>query len=146
MNDRISKEHRSWNMSRIKGKDTSLEIKVRKYLWHHGYRYRKNYHKLPGKPDIVLTKYDIIIFINGCFWHHHNCQMGYIPKTNNRFWTKKLQKNRDNDLKNIIELQQRGYYVITVWECELKDDFESRMKELIDEIENHISTNYMMII
>ncbi len=139
MDDRISRKHRSWNMSRIKGTDTSLEIKVRKYLWHRGYRYRKNYNKLPGKPDIVLTKYMIVIFVNGCFWHHHDCKLGYTPKSNVDFWINKFQKNRENDLKNIIELEQNGYYVITLWECELKENFEIRMQELIDEIENQIN-------
>ncbi|HPW53581.1 MAG TPA: very short patch repair endonuclease, partial [Erysipelotrichaceae bacterium] len=131
MDDRISKEKRSWNMSRIKGKENALEIKVRKYLWHHGYRYRKNYSKLPGKPDIVLTKHMIVIFVNGCFWHHHDCQLGSMPKSNVEFWQSKFQRNRENDLKNIIELEQLGYAVITVWECELQKDFEKRMAFLI---------------
>ncbi len=139
MSKKDAKEHRSWNMSRIKGKDTSLEIKVRKYLWHRGYRYRKNYRELPGSPDIVITRYMIVIFVNGCFWHHHNCKFGYTPKSNVDFWTSKFQKNQENDLKNILELEQKGYYVITLWECELKQDFVSRMLELIDEIENQIN-------
>jgi DNA mismatch endonuclease (patch repair protein) len=101
-------------MSRIKKTETSVEIKVRKYLWHQRYRYCKNYSKLPGRPDIVLTKYRIAIFINGCFWHHHNCRYGYIPKSNRNFWIDKFKKNKENDLKNIIELQQNDYYVITI--------------------------------
>lgn len=81
MTDRISKEKRSWNMSRIRSKDTKPEIKVRSYLFKLGFRFRKNVQKLPGKPDIVLPKYSTVIFINGCFWHHHQgCRYAYIPK------------------------------------------------------------------
>lgn len=138
MADKISIEHRSWNMSRIKGKDTALEVKVRKYLWHHGYRYRKNLKTLPGKPDIVLTKYSIVIFVNGCFWHHHNCKYGYVPKTRTEFWLNKFNKNIENDLKHEQQLRQMGYDVITVWECELKEDFDSCMSQLVDDIESLI--------
>ena len=135
MADRITEEQRSWNMGQIKGKDTSIEIIVRKYLFHHGFRYRKNVTTLPGKPDILLPKYKTVIFVNGCFWHHHyGCKLAYIPKTNIEYWIDKFNTNIENDIKHEKELKQLGYKVITVWECELKECFEYRMTELMSEI------------
>lgn len=122
-------------MSRIKSKDTSLEIEVRKYLYHHGFRYRKNVKDLPGTPDIVLTKYHTAIFINGCFWHHHfNCKLAYVPKSRTEYWLKKFESNINNDIEKEKELRELDYKVITVWECELKECFEFRMEKLIEEI------------
>lgn len=136
MPDRITKQQRSRNMSHIKGKDTSIEVKVRKYLYHHGYRYRKNFKDLPGTPDIVLTKYRTVIFINGCFWHHHyNCKYAVYPKSRQDYWITKIDKNVENDIKNYKLLEQLDYKVIVVWECELKEAFEDRMNELLNEIE-----------
>ena len=135
MADRITEEQRSWNMGQIKGKDTSIEIIVRKYLFHHGFRYRKNVTTLPGKPDILLPKYKTVIFVNGYFWHHHyGCKLAYIPKTNIEYWIDKFNTNIENDIKHEKELKQMGYKVITVWECELKECFEYRMTELMSEI------------
>lgn len=135
MPDRITKQQRSANMRAIKSKDTSLEVKVRKYLYHHGFRYRKNVKELPGTPDIVLDKYHTIIFVNGCFWHHHyNCKLAVIPKSRTEYWTKKINKNVENDIKNTKLLEQMDYHVITVWECEIKEAFEDRMQYLIQEI------------
>lgn len=135
MPDRITKEQRSRNMSHIKSKDTSIEIKVRKYLYHHGFRYRKNVKELPGKPDIVISKYRVAIFVNGCFWHqHYNCKYATIPKTREEYWIPKLQKNINNDILHCRELEQIDYKVITIWECELNYDFDIRMNELIEEI------------
>ena len=128
-------EKSSNNMKAIKGKDTSLELKVRKYLYHHRFRYRKNVRGLPGTPDIVIDKYHVCIFVTGCFWHHHyHCKLAVIPKSNKEYWTKKIDRNVDNDIKNYNLLQQMDYNVITVWECEIKEDFEHRMKLLIEEI------------
>lgn len=136
MADRITVAQRSMNMSHIKCKDTSIEIKVRKFLYHKGYRYRKNVNSLPGKPDIVLRKHKVAIFINGCFFHHHNgCKLAYVPKSNTDFWLQKFEKNSYNDRKNIDELCGLGYKVITVWECEIKKDFDARMSVLLKEIE-----------
>ncbi len=138
MCDRISKEQRSHNMKMIKGKDTSIELLVRKYLYQHGFRYRKNVKDLPGKPDIVLDKYKTAIFINGCFFHHHfNCKLAYVPKTNRDYWINKFDKNTANDLKNIKKLRILDYKVITVWECEIKDCFQYRMEQLIEEIKDY---------
>ena len=136
MPDRITKEQRSYNMSKIKGKDTNIEVKVRKYLYHHGYRYRKNVKGLPGTPDILLTKQRVAIFVNGCFWHHHyNCKLAVYPKSRIDYWKSKIDKNVDNDIKNYNLLKQLDYKVIVIWECELNEAFESRMKELVKEIE-----------
>ncbi|MGN1277762.1 MAG: very short patch repair endonuclease [Floccifex sp.] len=140
MTDRISNEHRSWNMSRIKNKNTSIEEKVRKYLYKQGYRYRKNVENLPGKPDIFLAKYNTAIFVNGCFWHHHyKCKLAYVPKSKTDFWINKFEVNIQNDIKHQLELQHMGYNVITIWECELIECFEYRMTKLIEEIEGYFT-------
>ncbi len=137
MPDRITKQQRSENMRAIKGKDTSIELKVRKYLYHHGFRYRKNVKNLPGKPDIVLDKYHTVIFVNGCFWHHHyNCKDASIPKSHQDYWTKKINKNVENDIKNTKLLEQMDYQVITIWECEINNAFEDVMKSVIEQIKN----------
>ena len=116
-----SKEARSYNMSRIRNKDTKPEEIVRKYLFSCGFRYRKNDSRLPGKPDIVLPKYKTVIFVNGCFWHgHEGCRYFVWPKNNADFWKEKISGNILRDEKNIAELQKSGWRVIMVWECELK--------------------------
>lgn len=117
------KETRSYNMSCIKGKNTKPEEIVRKYLFSQGFRYRKNDKRLPGTPDIVLPKYKIVIFVNGCFWHgHEGCRYFVIPKTNTEFWTKKIETNRKRDIRKINDLQALGWKVIVVWECQLKKE------------------------
>lgn len=121
MTDHLTKEKRSWNMARIKGKDTKPEVLVRSMLHRAGYRFRKNVKDLPGKPDIVLPKYKTAIFVHGCFWHRHKgCKDATTPKTNTEFWLKKFERNVYNDRKHTRELRKLGWYVITVWECELK--------------------------
>ena len=126
MTDRITKEQRSKNMSQIRSKDTSIELKVRKYLFSLGYRYRVNYKELPGKPDIVFTKKKIAIFIHGCYWHGHNCNSRYahISKSNTNYWNTKIQRNQERDKRNIEQLEKDGWKVIVLWECEIKDNFE----------------------
>ena len=112
---------RSYNMSRIRDKNTKPEILVRKFLYSKRFRYRLHVKKLPGKPDIVLKKYNAIIFINGCFWHKHkDCKYFVIPKTRTEWWLKKINKNVENDLKHISMLKNLGWNVIIIWECELK--------------------------
>ncbi len=126
MTDRITKEQRSKNMSHIRSKDTSIELKVRKYLFSLSYRYRVNYKKLPGKPDIVFTKKKIAIFIHGCYWHGHNCNSRYahISKSNTNYWNTKIQRNQERDKRNIEQLEKDGWKVIVFWECEIKENFE----------------------
>lgn len=121
MADVHSPETRSYNMSRIRGKNTKPEEFVRKYLFAQGFRYRKNDARLPGKPDIVLQKYKTVIFVNGCFWHaHEGCRYFVWPKNNAEFWKKKIGGNIERDSKNQRLLTELGWKVIVVWECELK--------------------------
>ena len=128
------KQTRSYNMSQIKSKNTKPEEMVRKYLFAHGFRYRKNDKKLPGKPDIVLPKYKTVVFINGCFWHgHEGCRYFVIPKTNTEFWLNKITGNIIRDARKNEELIELGWKILTVWECELKKDrFEDTMNSLIN--------------
>ena len=107
MSDIYSKSKRSNIMSKISGKETKPEILVRKYLFAQGFRYRKNVKELPGKPDIVLSKYKVVIFIHGCFWHGHSCKQGTLPQTNYNFWQEKIRKNLERDNRNILELKEK---------------------------------------
>lgn len=133
--DSITPEHRSWNMAQIKSKDTKIEVMVRKYLFSKGFRFRKNDKRLPGKPDVVLPKYKTVIFVNGCFWHmHEGCKQGRLPKSNVAFWRDKLERNVSNDKKNIQQLIDMGWTPITLWECELKKDFEGVMKQVVNDL------------
>ena len=132
MTDSLTPEHRSWNMSRIRGKDTKIEVLVRSYLFSKGFRFRKNDKRYPGKPDIVLPKYKTVIFVNGCFWHMHpGCKQATIPKTRTEFWVQKLNRNVENDRKNQQALTDAGWKVIVIWECELEKDFEKTMERVI---------------
>ena len=136
MSDKLTPEKRSWNMSRIKGKDTKIEVEVRKYLFSKGYRFRKNDKRYPGSPDIVLPKYNTVVFVHGCFWHlHEGCKYAIMPKSNVDFWKKKLYRNRERDEENHKKLEEMGWNVITVWECELKKDKrEHTLKNLYAQI------------
>lgn len=120
MADNHSKEIRSMNMSHIRSKNTKPEGLVRKFLFSNGFRYRKNVKELPGKPDIVLPKYKTVIFVNGCFWHMHDCPRFVWPSSNQDYWIPKIQKNAERDKLNIQKLQNLGWQVITIWECQLK--------------------------
>lgn len=113
---------RSENMARVKSANTKPEIFLRKLLWQRGFRYRVNYSKLPGKPDIYIPKYNTAIFVNGCFWHmHENCKLSSIPKNNYDFWKNKLEGNVERDKKNYKELENMGIKVIVVWGCKIKE-------------------------
>ncbi len=123
MVDRISKEHRSWNMSRIRSKNTKPEMRVRSFLHKNGYRFRLHRKDLPGKPDIVLPKYKTAIFVHGCFWHqHNNCKNASMPKSNRDFWKKKFNSNIQRDLNNQAKLRELGWQVIVIWECETETE------------------------
>ena len=131
-----NKEIRSYNMSRIKGKKTKPEEVVAKYLFANGFRYRRNVKGLPGTPDIVLKKYRTVIFVNGCFWHcHEGCKWFVLPETNAEAWKKKFDCNRERDKQNYKKLQDDGWNVIIVWECEIRhSDRKMRLETLVEEI------------
>lgn len=124
MADIFSKEKRSRVMASIKSKDTTPEIAVRRVLFSEGFRFRLHHKKLPGKPDIVLKKYHVAIFVNGCFWHGHTCKMGSgkrRPKTNKKYWHEKIENNIIRDSLNKKILRKLGWSVIIIWECQTKD-------------------------
>ncbi len=122
MTDTISKERRSWNMSRIRGKNTKPELIVRSMLHRMGYRFRLHRKNLPGCPDIVLPKHRTVIFVHGCYWHRHpRCRYAYEPKSRTEFWNRKFQENVKRDKKNQAQLEELGWRVRVVWECEVKD-------------------------
>ncbi len=121
MTDTLSKEQRHKVMSAIRGANTKPEIIVRKFLWSQGYRYRLNYPRLPGKPDIVLKKYRTCIFVNGCFWHgHEGCKSYVMPKTHTDFWQAKIERNRKRDAEVCQRLLEMGWNCVIIWECQLK--------------------------
>src|SRR5476649_1416693 len=121
MADNHSKEIRSYNMSRIKSKDTKPEMLVRKFLHKNGFRYRLHVKDMPGKPDIVLPKYKTVIFIHGCFWHgHEGCRYYVVPKSRTQWWLNKIGTNTANDTHAENLLAASGWNVIKIWECELK--------------------------
>ena len=123
------------NMSRIRSTNSMPEEIVRKYLFSKGFRYRKNVKKLPGCPDIVLPKYKTVIFVNGCFWHKHDCPRFVWPSSNQDYWIPKIQRNIERDRLSAAELQKKGWHIITVWECELKKkNRELRLERLLSEI------------
>ena len=138
MADIKSKEARSKNMSAIKGKNTKPEVIVRKYLFSQGLRYRKNVSKLPGKPDIVLSKYKTVVFINGCFWHLHNCKYFVWPKQNADFWKSKILGNVERDKHNYNALIAAGWQVLIVWECQLKQSREETLTALVKDIKSNV--------
>ena len=126
-------------MSRIPSKNTKPEETVRKYLFRHGFRYRKNVSKLPGRPDIVLPKYKTVIFVNGCFWHgHEGCKYYRLPKTNVEFWQAKIERNKKRDIEEQHRLASLGWHCITVWECQLKPKIRQQTLEALAYTLNHI--------
>jgi len=123
MADVHSGEIRSFNMSRIRGKDTKPEMKVRSFLHRAGFRYQLHAKKLPGRPDLVLTRYNTVVFVHGCFWHcHDDCSYFRLPKSNRKFWKDKLGQNKVRDEANEAKLKEMGWNVIVLWECELRGD------------------------
>ena len=145
MVDHLTKEKRSWNMRQIKNRHTKPEVLVRSILHRIGYRFKINDKKLPGKPDIVLPKYKSVIFVHGCFWHRHeNCSKATTPKTNRDYWDKKFQRNIDRDKEVKQQLQQLGWYVIVIWECEVLSDPVSAISRIVSKLEKSSDRKYSL--
>jgi DNA mismatch endonuclease, patch repair protein len=140
MADVHSAEVRSYNMSRIRSKDTKPELLLRKVLFANGFRFRLHDKSLPGKPDIVLKKYKTVILVHGCFWHgHKDCKYFVVPKTRTEWWMNKIAGNQKNDLVKKKELKKAGWNVIEVFECELKKDkLEKTVNKIINNIKKHV--------
>ena len=137
MADNHTKEIRSMNMSHIRSTDSKPEEVVRKYLFSQGFRYRKNDKRLPGKPDIVLPKYKTVIFVNGCFWHKHDCPRFVWPASNQEYWIPKILRNVERDKENYTTLENKGWRVLVVWECELKKKvIDDTLEKLCSDINN----------
>ena len=132
MVDVMSADKRSALMSRIRGKDTSPEIRVRRYLWRSGFRYRLHSKKLPGKPDLVLPRWHAVVFIHGCFWHRHEgCTYFRLPKTRSDFWDQKLRLNQVRDTKAVSALIDDGWRVAVIWECAIRAAPDLSGQELV---------------
>lgn len=136
MADVHSVEIRSYNMSKIRAKNTKPELTVRSYLHKNGFRYRLHVKHLTGKPDIVLPKHKTVIFINGCFWHGHtDCKYFVIPKTRTEWWLNKIHSNVLKDNQVSVTLKKEGWRVIIIWECELKSaNLNSTLETLVNTI------------
>jgi len=133
--DVLTKKQRSYCMSRIRGRDTKPEIAVRKILYNLGYRYRLHKKQLPGCPDIVLSSHRKIIFVNGCWWHRHNCRLGRrSPKSRLRYWLPKLRANKERYIRNLRKLRNQGWKVLTVWECQTRkpEKLSRRIREFLE--------------
>lgn len=121
--DTLTPEKRKFTMSRVRGRDTSAEMRVRRLIFRLGYRYRLQGRDLPGNPDIVFRSLKKVIFIHGCFWHGHDCRSGKKkPKTNERYWLNKLEKNKARDASNQRKLKELGWDFLILWECQLKNE------------------------
>ena len=141
MTDRLTPAQRHRCMSHIRSRNTQPEIKVRRWLWRHGYRYRLCVKSVPGRPDIVMRKYRTAIFVNGCFWHGHDgcCK---IPQTNRDFWVNKIRRNQERDRQNYRVLWENGWQVIVVWECQLKP---KRLEQTMLRVELLLNENLLRL-
>ena len=136
--DTMTPEQRHRCMAAIKARNTKPELVVRRYLHACGFRYRLNHKRLPGKPDLVLRKYRTCIFVNGCFWHGHDCSMFKLPQTRTSYWQAKIDRNRERDRETDQQLAHMGWHVITVWECQLKPAARQQTLESLAFTLNHI--------
>lgn len=134
MVDKASPEKRSWMMRRVRNKNTAPEMKVRKLIFAMGYRYRLHVKSLPGSPDIVFAGRKKAIFVHGCFWHMHDCKKGSPPESNKKFWYPKLQRNKARDAENLTELEKKGWKVLVIWQCQLKNllELETAIKAFLN--------------
>ena len=136
MTDRLTPERRSWLMSRVRSKDTTPELLVRRMVHAMGYRFRLHRSDLPGKPDLVLPRHGKIVFVHGCFWHRHkSCRMATVPKSRKAFWLNKFEKNVKRDARNIRVLRKQGWKVLVLWQCQTTDPdrLEKRLRRFLDE-------------
>lgn len=141
MADIVSRETRSRMMSGIRSKNTKPEILIRSGLHRRGFRYRLHDKKLSGKPDLVLPKYNAVIFVHGCFWHGHDCHLFKWPKTRKQFWKNKIERNREVDRKAVERLRAEGWRVATVWECALKGKSRLEPMAVLDRLSRWLSSN-----
>ena len=139
MTDVHSKETRSKNMAAVSGKNTKPELLIRKGLHRRGFRYRLHDKKLPGKPDLVLPKYKAVIFVNGCFWHRHDCHLFKWPSTRKEFWRSKINGNKARDIEAVKQLRSMGWRTLTVWECALKGKTRLPLDDLLSIVSNWIA-------
>ena len=143
MTDKMTPSQRHYCMSRIRSRNTKPELKVRQWLWRHGYRYRLNVKSVPGKPDIVMRKYRTAVFVNGCFWHgHEGCDKFKIPQTNREFWVNKIKRNQERDQQNYKVLHDNGWQVIVVWECQLTP---KRIEETMLRVELLLNEHFLAL-
>jgi DNA mismatch endonuclease (patch repair protein) len=144
MTDHITKEKRSWNMSRIKWKNTAPEKIIRSLLHSNGYRYSLHRKNLPGSPDLVLPKYKTVIFVHGCFWHQHSgCRRATIPKSNQDYWIPKLKRNIERFSENKKQLKELNWNIIIVWECQLKKKYlEETLHIITSELAKNLEALY----
>ena len=139
MSDNHTPDQRHRNMAAVHSASTTPELKLRRALWRLGFRYGVNVKRLPGSPDIVLSKYHTAIFVHGCFWHgHENCKKASIPRTNADFWTTKIARNQQHDQEVWRQLEAKGWFVIIVWECQLKT---ARLQETVEAVASEIRKN-----
>jgi len=141
MSDVLSAEQRKRNMSRIRAKNTRPEIYIRKLLFSRGFRFRLHRKDLPGNPDIVLPKWKVVLFVNGCFWHRHLCDSFRWPKSNERFWREKLLGNYRRDVRNVEALEACGWRIAVIWECAIKSLSTNDTMKLGDTLEEFIRSN-----
>src|ERR1700720_3854735 len=134
MADVLSREQRSYCMSRIRGKDTKPEYIIRKGLFALGFRYRLHQRSLPGCPDLVFPRRRAVIFVHGCLWHKHECPLFRWPKTNAEFWRNKITRNSRNDVHNILKLNAEGWRVLVVWECTLRRKRSAPIKGVMGQV------------
>ena len=134
MTDVVDSATRSKMMSGIRGSNTKPELLVRSLLHRNGFRFRLHVRELAGKPDILLPKYRAAIFVNGCFWHGHDCHLFKWPRTKEKFWSEKIISNRMRDQQNLMHLQQQGWRTMTIWECALKGKYHLSHAELLEQI------------
>lgn len=138
MSDVLTKTQRRYNMSRIRGRDTKLEMAIRRGLHVRGLRFRLYRKDLPGCPDLVFPKHRAVIFVHGCFWHGHDCPMFVLPKTRKEFWRRKIKKNQDRDRNAFRDLRRREWRVLTIWECAFKGPGRHSPDDILDSCESFL--------